>query len=662
MQRILNSRRTLISLASTVCLLVATVSGLVLSNIVTAASASPALASLQGSFVNVPAGAHLSGPHASNAQMTVTLVLQPNNAGQLNSLLKELYDPTSKQYHNWLAKGVFNQQFAPSASQIAQVSSFLKAAGLKVGASSTPFLEQATGTTAQIEAAFHTTINNYKAATGESFFQNTSSVQVPASLSNVVAAVSGLSNTVRLHPNYITTRAAAQKAGKATPKYGAGPGGSGLTPSQVANIYDAGSVYSLGLSGKGKGATLAVFELSGYTKADIQTYEQQFFGSTKNVPIIDVNVDGGPITPVCPTGDECGPFTATPPCVNGCDSADYSGDIEVEADIETQIALAPNINRVLVYNAPNDLLGITEINEYYKIANDDLADSISSSWGACEQDAGLPTIEAESVAFMQMAAQGQSMFSAAGDTGAYDCLRGSGNPALAVDDPSSQPFVTAVGGTSFEGFDPGSHQKPSYPTGFETVWNVLDSCSAANLIGGCADFGAGGGGVSTVWGRPAYQHGPGVNSSYSQKGPYCSQAATGQTCRELPDVSANADEFTPYAEYCTGDPTTNSTCATFSASTIPPGWFGIGGTSLSSPVWSAIISLWDSVHGKRFGNANYGLYQLFQSSAAYSKYFHDITGKNQTENNNGFYPTTKNYDMATGIGTPDISGIAEATF
>ncbi len=655
MQRVFNSRRTLISLASILCLFVATLSNFVLVNVASAASTSNAFVSLQGSFVSAPAGSHLSGQHKSSAQMTVSLVLQPNNAGHLNSLLQALYNPNSSQFHNWLTKGTFNQLFAPSASHVAQVNTFLKAAGLKVVASSTPFLEQATGTAAQIEAAFHTTINDYKAASGQAFFQNASTVQIPASLSGVVSAVSGLSSTNHSHPNYVTTKAAAQKQGKTIPSYGAAPGGNGLTPSQVAGIYDAGSVYSLGDKGKGKGATLAVFELSGYTSADVTAYEHQFFGSSENVPLVNINVDGGPVTPACPTGDECGPFDGGP-CLNGCDSADYSGDIEVEADIETQIALAPKINRVLVYNAPNDELGITEINEYYKIANDDLADSISSSWGLCEQDAGLPSIEAESVAFMQMAAQGQSVFSAAGDTGAFDCLRSSGSTALTVNDPSSQPFVTAVGGTSFEGFDPGKNQKPSYPNGFETVWNVLDACSATSL-GACIEFGAGGGGVSNVWGQPAYQHGAGVISSLSQKGPYCSLAAPGQVCRELPDVSANADEFTPYAEYCTGNPTTNSTCATFST-----GWFGIGGTSLSSPVWSSIIALWDSVHGKRFGSANYGLYQLFRSSNSYNNYYHDITGKNQTENNNGFYPTTKNYDMATGIGTPRISGIVKASF
>ena len=256
---------------------------------------------------------------------------------------------------------------------------------------------------------------------------------------------------------------------------------------------------------------------------------------------------------------------------------------------------------------------------------------------------------------MQMAAQGQSMFAAAGDTGAYSCLRGSGNTALAVLDPSSQPYVTAVGGTSFGTFDPGANQHPTYPKGAETVWNVLNLCNgSANGLSNCSQFGAGGGGVSRFWARPSYQYGPGVNNAYSQEGPYCSQASNGQYCREVPDVSANADEYTPYAEYCTGNASTNSTCAT-----IPPqpaaGWFGIGGTSLSSPLWSAIIALSDSAHGGRFGNANYGLYQLFRSH--YSKDFHDITGKNQTENNNGYYPTTPNYDLATGIGTPNISNI-----
>src|SRR5579863_1165548 len=654
MQRFIASRRALVTITTLLFLLLA--SNTIFIN--HAAAAGNPYVPINGSFAASPAGAHLIGHHASNGQLTVTTVLQPSNGVQLNSLLAALYTPGSSQFHQWLSKGEFNAYFAPGASQIAQVRSYLVQSGLTVISSPTPFLVRATGTTTQVEAAFHTTINDYIAANGQSFFQNDTVVQIPLSLSGLVVAVTGLSNSAQMHPHYVTTRQGASYAGRAVPLYGAGPGGSGLTPSQTSSLYGANKVYQLGNKGKGKGATLAVFELSGYTPADIAVYEHQFFGSSENVPLVDINVDGGPVTPQCPKGDSCGPF-GPPPCANGCDSADFTGDIEVNADIETQIAIAPKIDRVLVYNAPNDLLGITVVDEYFQIANDDQADSISSSWGACEKDAGLTSIKAESVAFEQMAAQGQSMFASSGDTGAFDCLRGSGFPGLNVDDPPSQPFVTGGGGTSFGTFDPGSNLHPSYPTGFETVWNVLDQCSSANE-GACVGTGASGGGVSTVWARPSYQNGPGVTSSFSQVGPYCSQAANGQFCREVPDVSANADEFTPYAEYCTGDPTTNSTCATFSSGLTPPGWFGIGGTSLSSPLWSGIIALWDSVHGARFGNANPELYELFRSTHSYSQFFHDITGKNQTENNNGFYPTTPNYDMTTGIGTPIISAIDES--
>ena len=653
MRRFMTSRRVLISGTVLLFLLAASLS---LNHFIGRVAAAPQpYISLSGSYTSPGAGSRLVGQHADQP-LTITVALQPRNAAYLRSLLAELYNPHSYRYHQWLAPGEFDALFAPLASQTAQVSSFLAQAGLQVNASQTPFLVQANGTTTQIEAAFHTTLNDYVSANGQSFFQNAGTVEIPASLGSAVLGVTGLTNTVRLHPHYITTRDAASQAGRTTPGYGAGPGGSGLTPSQTASLYGANEAYASGV--QGQGTTLAVFELSGYTAADVTTYEQQFFGSSEHVPVVDTNVDGGPVTPVCPTGDQCGPF-GPPPCANGCDSADYSGDIEVVADIEQQIAIAPQVDRILVYNAPNDFNGTTEINEYYRIASDDLADAISSSWGLCEQDGGLATIEAESVAFMQMAAQGQSMFSAAGDTGAFDCLRGSGSKGLAVDDPSSQPFVTAVGGTSFGTFDPGADLRPTYPQGFETVWNPLGGCSASNLAA-CGMQGAGGGGVSTVWARPAYQSGPGVISSFSQESPYCSQSAAGQYCRELPDVSANADEYTPYAEYCTGNPKTNSICATFSGGLKPPGWFGIGGTSLSSPLWSGIIALWDSAHGQRFGNANERLYALFRSNASYAHLFHDITGQNQTENNNGFYPTTPDYDMATGIGTPRISGIDES--
>jgi kumamolisin len=249
---------------------------------------------------------------------------------------------------------------------------------------------------------------------------------------------------------------------------------------------------------------------------------------------------------------------------------------------------------------------------------------------------------AENIAFTQMAMQGQSITAAAGDDGAFDCLQdGTSNAhAIAVDDPASQPLVTGVGGTSFEGFDPGSDMNPSYPTGVETVWNDFDACNGSRqgLIA-CSRNGAGGGGVSVFWPRPGFQKGPGVEPLQN---------------REVPDVSANADEFTPYAEYCTGSPSTNSDCARSGG-----GWFGIGGTSLSSPLWAAVIGDAIGYNGVRFGTATTTLYPLFRSE--YTTYFHDITGVGQTETTNGNYPVTVGYDMATGMGTPNIGAIVTET-
>jgi subtilase family serine protease len=126
----------------------------------------------------------------------------------------------------------------------------------------------------------------------------------------------------------------------------------------------------------------------------------------------------------------------------------------------------------------------------------------------------------------------------------------------------------------------------------------------------------------------------------------------------VPDISANADEYTPYSEYCTGtDP--SSVCG-YINSTYGLEWFGIGGTSLSSPLWAGITADWDSYHGTRLGNANVALYSLYNTNSRYLTYFHDITGKNQTENNNGYYYTTPNYDLATGIGVPNITGYVES--
>jgi subtilase family serine protease len=511
---------------------------------------------------------------------------------------------------------------------------------------------------------------------------------VPASLATAVIGLVGLTNTVRLHPEYqLTAARPARSAGRdsgepaceipypttlaqleAIPPngpyngYGGGPGCSGLTPSQTNSMYNA---PNAGPRAKGAGATVAVFELSAYNHSNITTWAQTFYGPHYFPRLADINVDGGPLAPntsQCPVGDTC--FYG------------YGGDVEVQADIEQDLTIAPDTDSILVYNAPNDETGQTSLDEYATIANQDIADSISSSWGECEADAGLGYAQAENTIFEQMAAQGQSMFAASGDTGAFECIRDgtfSDHLPLEALDPASQPWVTGTGGTSFTSFDPGLNPNPGYPYGTEAVWNTLDVCSGNNSstatstgIIDCGAYGASGGGHSIFWPMPDYQRGPGVISPYTVSGPTnCALAAAGQPCREGPDVSANADPLTGYAEYCTGSTYVSpnpygtdyeSACLGITKTPGAPGWFHIGGTSLSAPLWGALFSDRDAFQGYRSGNANYVLYRIFDNPWTYAADFHDIIPL-PLENNNGFYPVTRNYDEATGIGSPNFTGL-----
>jgi kumamolisin len=633
------------------------------------------------------------------ARMSVEVALAPRNEAGLNAELNALYSKSSPQYGRYLAKGQFDARYEPTVATRDAVDAYLRGAGLSVSSTASPFLIRATGSSAKITAAFHTDLSKYVDHQGIHYYSNSASVRLPASVASAIQGVIGLSDTERLQASVIrpaaglatakesvksrseaasTSPSASCETGYVTTTelfdlvsngtnfsygYGGGPGCSGLTPTQTNSLY--GAPFSSPRT-QGAGVTAAVFELSAYQQSDIDTWAHYFYGPRYTPPLVDVTVDGGPLAPVCPAGDTC------PAQYNG-----YSSDIEVDADIEMSLEVAPDVNHLIVYNAPNDYTGQTELDEYTTIANQDAASTISSSWGECENDAGAAYAQAENTIFEQLAAQGQSLFSSSGDTGAFGCIRSDSTTVVNVNDPASQPWVTSVGGTSFEGDNPGTNPHPGTPVkGEETVWNVDNLCSdqaaaADNDSQGgffwCAETGAGGGGSSQFWGRPFYQKGPGVNSRYTTYSgetvtngeTACTLAAAKTPCREVPDISANADPYTGYAEYCTGSASTpESYCATFSGGEAAPGWFGIGGTSLSSPLWAALIADRDSYTGHRSGNINPLVYSWFQTNPG--AYFNDITGTGrlqQAATNNGLFPTTPGYDEATGIGTPKFAAV-----
>lgn len=300
--------------------------------------------------------------------------------------------------------------------------------------------------------------------------------------------------------------------------------------------------------------------------------------------------------------------------VDGYNGSANAGAIEVELDIEVINEIAPQAQQ-LVYEGPNSTQGVNDT--YNRIVTDNQAQVVSVSWGECEAQSGTAELQTLDGIFKQAAAQGISIFAASGDSGAYDC----NDQNLAVDSPAGDPYVTGVGGTNLQLVNGGAY-------GSESAWSSpTDTQRSPNGAGG-------GGGLSNTFSKPDWQVGPGVDNQYSNG------------MREVPDVSADADPASGYAVYCT-----------VAASGCPSsGDVTVGGTSAAAPLWAgsaALVNDFMQQHGQqRIGWVNPLLYQLANSQQTYAP-FHDVSS-----GNNLYYMAGSNYDLATGLGSPDVYNIA----
>ena len=539
-------------------------------------------------------------------RMSVGLALR-NQAG-LNTLLQNLYDPSSSQYHQFLTVEQFAQEFGPTADQQQAVVNYLTQRGFTVTQTyPNHLLVDFSGPESLAEQVFGVTINSYREPDGRDFFANSSHPTLPAYIAQDISSISGLDDASQYsHPPIVS-----QNNTRSHPHAGncpaAGQSGSGsqvaYIPSQFSKAYNYDGLHSAGLQGAGQ--TVGVFELDGYLTSDIQTYTQCFGGGS--VPLQNVALDG---------------FNGQP----------GAGAIEVELDVEAILSMAPKLSKLIVYEAPNTTQGYND--EFARIVSD-RTPVISVSWGQCETAAGQQEAQQENTFFSEAAAQGQTILVASGDSGSATCFQQTYDPSLVADDPATQPYVTGVGGTTLLLNSDNSYQS-------EHVWND-------GFLGG-----AGGGGISQFWKQPSWQTGPGVQNSYSNG------------MRETPDVSLDADPATGYNVYCT----VGSNCTGSGGLGGASGWITVGGTSAAAPMWAAMIALTNeeaAQQGKSpIGFLNPLLYKIGAGSH-YKTDFHDITppsDANTPSNNDelgfngGAYPVTQGYDMATGWGAFDATKLA----
>ena len=370
--------------------------------------------------------------------------------------------------------------------------------------------------------------------------------------------------------------------------------GSGLLPQQLLTAYDAAPLVSQGL--RGQGETIVLFEADGFSAKDLQSFTS-LLPAGSQLPI-NVDVVGGnpPLTPGQPS--------------------------ESTMDIETVHEIAPDAKLVYINLGGPQFAQDTTAGTFtaaFQLANKQWPGAVwSISLGECENNPTLwnssDLVSMDDAVYTAEQDNNTSAFAASGDMGGLECT-----PANAygeapqsswqgVSVPASLPHVTGVGGTSLSTSANGSYVG-------ETTW------SEPLLSQGT------GGGVSSIFPRPSWQTGPGTGGQYDTN-----------DARQVPDVAADADTNTGTVIVENGEKAQG------------------GGTSLSAPIWAGFTALIDqylTTHGGHpVGFFNPLLYSLADGSPSYPP-FHDIT-----VGGNDFYPANPGYDMATGLGSPDVWNLA----
>ena len=363
--------------------------------------------------------------------MRLVLVLPHRNQAGLDSLLKDLYDPSSASFRQFLTVEEFTEKFGPSQADYDSVIRFAKANGFSVvGTSRNRMNLDVRGTVASIEKAFHVNMSVYQHDTEKRTFFAPDR-EPTAELGVQLWHVAGLDNYATPKPMFTRRDASAAGAGseaKSEATTGSGPKKSFLGSDMRAAYYVNGS-SSATLTGSGQ--SLGLFEFLGTDLTDLSTYYTNV-GQTLNVPVTLTSVDTQSTSCAEPT----------------CD------DTEQTLDMTQALGMAPGMSSLVMYIGTGGLSGQTLddpgiLNAMATASPLNAQLSCSWAWRPTDNTTDDPYFE-------EFAAQGQNFFVAAGDDGKWS--------TSTYFWPADDVYITSVGGTDLETTSAGG------PWGAETGW------------------------------------------------------------------------------------------------------------------------------------------------------------------------------------------------
>ncbi|GLY65959.1 S53 family peptidase [Amycolatopsis taiwanensis] len=622
--------------------------------LVTAAAATPAWAA-QGRAVIPSSHPQWATPQSKvadaspSSQLSFRVYLSMRDQAGAEAAAQAVSDPSSATYRQYLSPDQVRDRFAATDATVDSVRNWLSASGFAIGdVPSNKAYVQATGTTGQVEQAFGVQLAKYRVA-GQVLRAADRELSVPTPLARDVLGVVGVdqagqllkpNHTAGTTPSDVPPEAGFRNAPPCSDYYGqkidtTDPafGGEqrpyapcGYNPAQLRSAYGVDQVPSTGA-----GTTVAIVDAfaSPTLFADASEYARR-------------NDPAHPLRPsqfaehIFPTNS-----ALEPP--DQCDAAGWYG--EQTLDVEAVHALAPDAN--ILYVGGSDCQDASLDEALNWIVAGHHADIISNSYGDAGEDVPRSEVAAWNQISIQAVLQGIGVYFSSGDSGDEAARLG----APAADFPASQPWVTAVGGTSLA---VGEDGKRIFETGWETGRSVLTN--GAYVPGPPGAFQSGsGGGTSVLFGQPFYQRGivPDALANQNQHGK--------KRGRVVPDIST------------VGDPNTGFLVG--QTQTFPEGvsydQYRLGGTSLSSPVLAGIMAVSDSLVHFHHGFINPLIYATAKSPSINDVQHVEgavqrVDFVNSTDASDGLivsarkldFPnltihTTRGYDNVTGVGSPN---------
>ena len=580
----------------------------------------------------------LVGPLAGSTTLGLAIGLPLQNQAQLATFIQQVSDPTSPSYRQYLTPDGFAAAYGPPAGDYTNLQTFVTSSGLTVSATYTGRdILSVTGTAAAIESAFFVTLNVYQRPDGTTFYGPANAPSLNLTLSTPILHITGFDSLAVPAPAAGTST---QDCPASSPGY-FGPDFRTLYLGGCESNTCPASPPAVG-QGFGLQQTVALFELDSYTSGNVSLYESGT-GLTPGLPgtplcspsfpsnVSQVVVPSAPATPLIPfTTTTFGPNTV-------------AGESEVELGMEMVLAMAPQAT-VIVFE--QNTLGGPAFNPdtiYDQMAENVVGTKappqvISNSWTwyGSVLDTNLPQI------FAHFVAQGQSVFQAAGDLGAYVA----GGAAPNVPDPIiDSALMTVVGGTTFGGLPPQeiTWNDPSERTA--AVCSTLPLSTTTITNGTCASVGGGGfcsgyatGEHPSTLALPTYQVGVGSGNPDITGGP--------ANTRLIPDVSMLADDLATV------------TRATGGAAGCSQG------TSASAALWAGFAAIANE-HTLGQGAVGFANPQLYFLGSSTSPPFNDIGSGTLASNDNysgsGQYSARAGYDLATGWGSPSATSCSIVT-